>query len=414
MTRSEASDAGPLDVALLLPALEAARRALRQMKGQDIPPALRNLAARSGRLPPPLASRLLQALNGSEWLRAESVAAWKDIDPDDPDAKRRASAAFLQRPEGWEALVRSLADETAETAAIRTEHKLAENLAKAERRIERLESMLAGAEERVRRSEASVAERLKEQADRLGRSQARELLEFEQLQRMVGDLEERLVEVIAQRDVLAKDVLSPPSRSVTPPPPFSSTHRPGAWEFGTPVELARHLDDLVAAGVMPPAEIANPPGAIRSGTLRLPPGLAPDRAEAIYWLLDQPVAMMVAIDGWNAAHLLRSPPDLEARGRIVEAGRRLAAASVGKRRVIVIFDSRAGNEHHRYPEVEVRFVASADEGILELARTTEAPLVVVTSDRRVREGAEAMGAVGLWSQAVVDWLQTGGRRTFRA
>jgi hypothetical protein len=151
-----------------------------------------------------------------------------------------------------------------------------------------------------------------------------------------------------------------------------------------------------------------------SGSIKLPQGLAPDRAEAIYWLLDQPAALMVAIDGWNAAHMLVSPPDHEARGRIVEAGRRLAVASVGKRRVIVMFDSREGNEHHRYPEVEVTFVDSADEGILELARTTTAPLVVVTSDRRVREGAEAAGAVGLWSQALVDWLLTGGRRTFRA
>jgi hypothetical protein len=383
------------------------------MKDTDIPPALRNLAARSGRLPPPLAQHLLKALDGSEWLRAESVAAWKDIDPDDPDAKRRASAAFLQRSEGWEAVVRSLADETAETTAIRTGQKVAENLAKAERRIERLESMLAEAEERGRQSEASVADRLREQADRLGRAKSRELLEFEQLQRMVSDLEERLAEVIAERDGLVTGVASASSPSVTPPP-RPPAHRPGAWELGTPLELARHLDDLLAAGARLPVEAASPVGALRSGSIKLPQGLAPDRAEAIYWLLEQPVALLVAIDGWNAAHMLVSPPDIEARSRIVEAGRRLAVASVGKRRVIVMFDSREGTEHHRYPEVEVTFVDSADEGILELARTTTAPLVVVTSDRRVREGAEAAGAVGLWSQALVDWLQTGGRRTFRA
>jgi hypothetical protein len=305
-----------------------------------------------------------------------------------------------------------LADEAAETAAIRIGHKLAENYAKAERRVERLESMLAEAEERLRQSEASVAERLREQADRLARNKSRELLEFEQLQRMVGDLERRLTEVTIERDGLAKGVASTPSRAVPPPP--RPPHRPGAWELGTPLELARHLDDLVAAGAVLPVETVSPEGALRSGSIRLPQGLAPDRAEAIYWLIDQPAALMVAIDGWNAAHMLVSPPDLEARSRIVEAGRRLAVASVGKRRVIVMFDSREGNEHHRYPEVEVTFVDSADEGILELARTTTAPLVVVTSDRRVREGAEAAGAVGLWSQALIDWLQTGGRRTFGA
>jgi hypothetical protein len=31
-------------------------------------------------------------------------------------------------------------------------------------------------------------------------------------------------------------------------------------------------------------------------------------------------------------------------------------------------------------------------------------MVVVTSDRRVREEAEAAGAVGLWSQALVEWM----------
>ena len=413
MTKSEASDSGVLDVALLFPALEAARRALRQMKDKDIPPTLRNVAARSGRLPPPLAQRLLQVLDGSEWLRAESVAAWKDIDPEDPDAKRRASAVFLQRPDGWEVLIKSLADESAEAEAIRTNRKLGENLARAERRVERLESKLAEAEDRVRQSEASVAERMREQADRLGRAKSRELLELEQLQRMVADLEERLAEVIAERDGLAQGLVSPPRRSVTPPP-LPSVHRPGAWELGSPLELARHLDDLATAGAVLPVAISSPGDAAHSGSIKLPQGLAPDSAGAIYWLLAQPAALMVAIDGWNAAHMLTSPPDLEARSRIVEAGRRLAVASVGKRRVIVMFDSREGNEHHRYLEVEVRFVDSADEGILDLAKTTTAPLVVVTSDRRVREGAEAVGAVGLWSQALVDWLQTGGRRTFRA
>ena len=413
MTRSEAFDSGLLDAALLLPALEAARRALRQMRDKDIPPALRNVAARSGRLPPPLAQRLLQVLDGSEWLRAESVAAWQDIDPEDPDAKRRASAVFLQRPDGWEALVRHLADESAEAAAIRTGRKLEENLARAERRVERLEALLSDSEERARQSEGSLAERLREQADRLGRSKSRELLELEQLQRTAADLEERLAEVIAERDDLAKSLSSPPRGSVAPPP-LPSAHRPGAWELGSPLELARHLDDLASAGAVSPVAISTPGDAIHSGSIKLPQGLAPDSAEAIYWLLAQPAALMVAIDGWNAAHMLTSPPDLEARSRIVEAGRRLAIASVGKRRVIVMFDSREGNEHHRYLEVEVRFVDSADEGILDLARTTTAPLVVVTSDRRVREGAEAAGAVGLWSQALVDWLQTGGRRTFRA
>jgi hypothetical protein len=56
-------------------------------------------------------------------------------------------------------------------------------------------------------------------------------------------------------------------------------------------------------------------------------------------------------------------------------------------------------------------VASADEEIISLAGQVPG-LVVITSDRRVREEAEARGAIGLWSEALVDWLETEGRRTF--
>jgi rRNA-processing protein FCF1 len=54
--------------------------------------------------------------------------------------------------------------------------------------------------------------------------------------------------------------------------------------------------------------------------------------------------------------------------------------------------------------VEVSFPASADEALIELAGQ-QANLVVITSDRRVREEAGRRGAVGLWGEALIDWLQ---------
>lgn len=399
------------DVALLAPALEAARRALRKLDETDIPPALRDIAARSGRLPPPLARRLAQELDESEWLRAEAVAAWPDIDSAPADGKHRASAVFLRRPEGWENETNSLLEESAGAQASRVSQRLAQDLGKARRRIEGLESLLAKSEERAQLAQESLGERLSELGDRLGRNRSRDLLEIRQLQSVVADLDERLAAATRVRDEMAKELEA--TRGRRRPTEPAPTRGPGAWGPREPRELARHLDDLVSAGAVTPVPEEEGRGSGGTEALNLPQGIAPDRAEAIYWLLDQTAAAVVAIDGWNAAHLLSSPPSAQDRQQIVEAGRRISAASRGRRRVIVVFDSREGTEQFTHPEVEVRYVASADEGILELAASSSGPLVVVSSDRRVREGAQAKGAVGLWSQALIDWFRTGGRRTFR-
>jgi hypothetical protein len=121
---------------------------------------------------------------------------------------------------------------------------------------------------------------------------------------------------------------------------------------------------------------------------------------------------LVAIDGWNAAHLLMSPPDAATRDRILEAARRIKIASTGKRGVRVVFDSSQTAESFVASEIEVLFVPSADDELIEMADRDPSGLVVITSDRRVREAVERSGAVGLWSEALVEWLQTAGRKTF--
>ena len=49
-----------------------------------------------------------------------------------------------------------------------------------------------------------------------------------------------------------------------------------------------------------------------------------------------------------------------------------------------------------------------------MAKRDATGLVVITSDRRVREAVEKAGAVGLWSEALIEWLKTGGKRTFQS
>jgi rRNA-processing protein FCF1 len=121
----------------------------------------------------------------------------------------------------------------------------------------------------------------------------------------------------------------------------------------------------------------------------------------------------IAIDGWNAAHLLKSPPVPATRNRVIEAARRLILASAGKRRVTAVFDSSQLGESFSADDVVVTFVASADEELIKMAQRDATGLVVITSDRRVREAVEKAGAVGLWSEALIEWLKTGGRQTFQ-
>jgi hypothetical protein len=79
-----------------------------------------------------------------------------------------------------------------------------------------------------------------------------------------------------------------------------------------------------------------------------------------------------------------------------------------------VFDSSQLGESFSADDVVVTFVASADEELIKMAQRDSTGMVVITSDRRVREAVEEAGAVGLWSEALIEWLKTGGRGTFQA
>ena len=87
---------------------------------------------------------------------------------------------------------------------------------------------------------------------------------------------------------------------------------------------------------------------------------------------------------------------------------RLQQVARGPMRVVAVFDSRLGpaGEVPAPGPVEVRFTAEeggADEEIAVLAGALGGARVVVSSDRAVREAAEAAGAMTLWSEALRDW-----------
>jgi hypothetical protein len=402
------------DPELLAGALEAARKALRRMDDKDIPAKLRGIASRSGRLPAPFAKRLLAELDASEWLRAEAMAEI-DSEPEDGPEQESASVLFLTRPENWvdriEALVTGhrAAGERSEINRLETE------LRKEVARAGRLEQKLALAERREQEVAGGVEERLAAAAAAQRRSRAKMKSTREKLASQISSSEEEVGRLAAEnadlrqklnaaRSGRGKSTASPKPRKVEP-----------AWSLDKPAALARHLDDLNRSLVVPPAKADKSVPAVQPTRLSgPPPGVSPDRAEAIVWLLGIPGMVHVAIDGWNAAHLIKSPPVPATRNRIIEAARRLILASSGKRQVTAVFDSSQLGESFSADDVVVTFVGSADEELIKMAKLDAIGMVVITSDRRVREAVEKAGAVGLWSEALIEWLKTGGRHTFRS
>ena len=79
--------------------------------------------------------------------------------------------------------------------------------------------------------------------------------------------------------------------------------------------------------------------------------------------------------------------------------------------VIVVYDSAQSGGVSTSPGpggIEIRFTEAghtADEEILDIASSPSTRLAVISTDRGVREGAEENGALGLWSQALVEWLE---------
>ena len=402
-----------MDPDLLFDALDAARRALRRMDDKDIPAKLRDIASRSGRLPAPLNKRLLAELDASEWLRAEARA---EIPEPEDESHESASFLFLARPLGWEARIEALVTGHREAVERSEIKRLETELRRAVAKAGRLQQKLDQAARREQEVARGIEERLAAAAATHRRSQARLKSVRENLASQVSAAAEEKTRLTAEnaelRQKLEAATRSSRGKSAATPKPSKVE---AAWSLDKPTALARHLDDINRALVVAPGKAGKPTLTPKPNRLSgLPAGVSPDRAGAIVWLLGIPEMVHIAIDGWNAAHLIMSPPVPATRNRVIEAARRLILASAGKRRVTAIFDSSQLGESFSADDVVVTFVASADEELIKMAQRDSTGLVVITSDRRVREAVEKAGAVGLWSEALIEWLKTGGRRTFQA
>lgn len=403
-----------IDPELLSAALKAARQALRRMDDKDIPAKLRDIAGRSGKLPAPFTRRLLTELEASDWLRAEALAEIR-AESEDRLEEESASVLFLERPDGWIDRIEALATGHREAVARSEIRRLETELRTAVARAGKLEQKVVTAERREQEAVGGVENRLAAAAASQRRTQGKLKAAREQLASQISSAQLEVGRLTAENSDLRQKIEDARAGRGRAPQATKPGKIRAAWSLGKPTDLARHLDDIHRAVLIAPAPAGGPGEPPQPKRLASPPaGISPDRAEAIVWLLGLPGPVNVAIDGWNAAHLLKSPPIPATRNLIIEAARRLILASSGKRQVTAVFDSSQLGESFSADEVVVTFVNSADEELIKMAQRDSTGLVVITSDRRVREAVEKAGAVGLWSEALIDWLKTGGRRTFRA
>ena len=132
---------------VLAGAIKAGRAALRDLDADEVPAGLKRVAAHSGgRLPPPLAASLLEAIDDDEWLREKaSEKLGEAVEPESP------AALFLRRPPGWWS---QLAAAGVATAVADEERRAG----RAQRQIEELRSRVEEAKRKLKdaRREARV------------------------------------------------------------------------------------------------------------------------------------------------------------------------------------------------------------------------------------------------------------------
>ena len=383
---------------LLEPAVEAVRRALRKMDADEVPARLRRVAGISARrLTTPHADRVLSELDASEWLRTKALERWDDV-PQSVIGSRKAAEQFLRRPDGWEAVIEA---ETFDR--IRTE-TLA-RIAALESENQALRERIEGLRSQIRRERKEARATLREAGRKADERTAREETGSEALKNQVRGLERELAASRTESANLAADLEEADARitlllerggrrdTVT-----GRAMAPAVFGRGAPQASARTLDHL-AHTLEPPAPgfepVAPPP-------LAFPENLRPDRPEAIEWLLERSEPALVLVDGYNVAHAIGASSDSQGRARVEAAVARLRRRADAPLTVRLFWDSAQGRETVRAGGVIVVFVESADDSIVAASLDATGLVMVISSDRDVRERSQA--TVAVWSEAFAGWL----------
>ncbi len=428
---------------LLRPALEAAMVVAREGETADPvqpAPALLRPYLRFARLPGPALEVARRVIDDDEDFRRRVAAATT------ADELGQAAWLWLTRPDGWEASLDRLKREAQQLQSTAREEKADRDarrrLARAEDAARRSEAAIAVRQKEVEASRAEVAaERAARQAADAEVAQLREHLptlreernravrkmkEFEtELANRSADLRHarhqlRMLEAELAQATATATASSSPLDPVGPvhdvPAEVGAAASFDAERVAAAVALAgdaaRQLSTalaeaaaaLAARSVAASAPTAAPaprdaaPTAAQRQRRRLPPGIFDDSAAAADYLAALP-GVVVVVDGYNVSQTAWPGISIaDQRARLVDACAELHARTGAE--ADVVFDGAdlgGGRPSGGRAGVRVRFSPAgveADDVVVGLVDqfALARPVVVASSDRRVREGARRRGA----------------------
>lgn len=392
-------------------ALESARAALKGLDADQVPAKLRTVVGHAGELTPDLARRLAKELDHLEWLRLKALEEWPEADPS-AAGPHRASALFLIRPGGWAAdLVGVVGDLVASQAVDGSNEKSRDRDAlSAERdswkkKAREVQKQLAAAKAKL-----AAAEKASRAPERALKAEAARKTAAERNVAEAWDAEraalQQQVEAATNDLKKAREETRRLRRTLAAAEARAEEARTGpGWLGRDPVDLARHLDDLMTRARRVTAR--EPSESPRPGKIVLPVGVAPDSAESIDVVLRAGGPVAVIVDGYNAGLALRAETASEVRSRLEPLLSRLRTLGGPALILTVVWDSSLEHAASWRPGggVDVRFAppgVPADDVVVEISAAAPRS-VVITNDREVRERAERAGALALWSDALVAW-----------
>lgn len=427
-------------------AVDAARAGRRASPPLPVPGPLRPLL-RFARLPEPALAAVRRVLDEDAEFRERVLATLEAAGA--PPPLDEASLLFLQRPEGWSASLAALSvaaeDAAAAATDARAEGAASRKLALVQAALDRNQASLEAARlelDSLRRQLGEERRARRVATSELGRFRKRvEELEADRSHPPAGALHENEELATSQTALAAAEEQAAGSGAGPAAPADTGADLPEA-EAAEPAEVAevqpRSVDEAAAAIAAAEEAVGTltealgraadalageavrpagwpPEGTVASGTdwsrvarlpvtgaarapARLPPAVFDDTASAADHLLRLP-RVLVLVDGYNVTISTRSDLALPAQRRwLLDAAGGVAARTGAE--LEVVFDGAAGASPHdagRRLGVHVRFTApdeEADDVLLDLLEgmPVERPVVVVSDDRRVRDGARRLGA----------------------
>ncbi len=395
---------------LLQVALDVARRGEKSRPRIEAPSRIQPFLG-FAKVPAKAKQVVFDVLDTDEAFRARVAAAT------DERTVGRAAMAFLERPAGWAEVVDRLVEASEEPVLADSgdARRLAKKLSVAERAAERAEDEVGELRTLVGQLEAEITDLTAERA-KLRDDFAALLAERDQLatQRKRAVSELKTTEGIMSRHIKERKRLESVLESMTAAQLSSTVVGGGVTDEdvrsaletvdGTLANLHAQIDALRVQATPEPVQTA------RRMPLRVPPGLFDDSVEFAEYLLSVP-NMWVLVDGYNVTKEAHPELSLEDQRAWLESRLSALTDSTGAYFGVVYDGADNGSNWSQVASgVRVRFTATgveADDVIIgEVASLDSTRAVaVVSSDRRVRDGAAVGGANVLHSRQLVACLQ---------